>query len=69
MQTSLLFGAKNFVIYGVSARTWGLNQCGHFADKGGGGQFFADVFYGQPLRLFSVHVKVCITTTTFVGES
>jgi len=46
MRTSVLFGAKNFgfiEIYGVSVRTKGreFNQCGHFADKGVGGQFFA----------------------------
>jgi len=31
----------------------GLSQCGHFADKRGGGghisRFCADVFYGRPL--------------------
>jgi len=38
-----LFGAKNFEffeIYGVSARTEGLSQYGHFSDKEEGGQFF-----------------------------
>jgi len=42
MRTSAIFGAKDlgfFEIYGMSARTRGLSQCGHFADKGG--QFFA----------------------------
>jgi len=47
MRTSALFGVINcgfFEIYGVSARSRGkvgLSQCGHFADKEGGGQFFA----------------------------
>jgi len=45
MRTSAFFGAKDFgffEIYGVSARTGGrLNQCGHFVNKNGGGQFFA----------------------------
>jgi len=60
MRTSARFGAKNFgffEIFGVSARTMeeeGLNQCGHFADKGREGQFLrfcADVFYGLPLKV------------------
>jgi len=41
---SATFGVKYagfFEIYGVSARTGGLSQRGHFADKGEGGQFFA----------------------------
>jgi len=44
MRTSTLFGAKIIVffeIYGRSAWTRELRQCGLFADKGGGGQFFA----------------------------
>jgi len=46
MRTSAIFWGKRlgfFKIYGVSAWTSGLSQCGHFADKGegGGGQFFA----------------------------
>jgi len=58
MWTSALFGAKiGFIeIYSVSAPTFGqggLSQCGHFADKGGGGvnflRFCADVVYGQHL--------------------
>jgi len=34
MRLSALFGAKNFEIYGVSARTrgGGLSHCGHFSD-------------------------------------
>jgi len=34
-----------FIMYGVSARTRGWAS----ADKGGGGQFCADVLYGRPL--------------------
>jgi len=57
IRASALFGAKNtefFEIYGVSAwtRGRGLNQCGHFSDKGEGvnfSRFCADVFYGRPL--------------------
>jgi len=51
--------ASDFEIYGVSARTrreGGLSQCGHFVDKGRGGQFFAilcGVFYGRPLSRIS----------------
>jgi len=44
MRTSADVGAKNFKffeIYGMSARTRGVVQCGHFSDKGEGGQFFA----------------------------
>jgi len=45
MRTSALLGTENigfFEIYSVSARTMGIEQCGHFSDKlGGGGQFFA----------------------------
>jgi len=54
MRTSSLFDAKNFrffEIYGVYPRTRGkgeLSQCGHFADKEGGGQFFA-ILCGRPL--------------------
>jgi len=33
----------------VSARTRGLSQCEHFSDKGGGGQFCADVLYERPI--------------------
>jgi len=43
MRTSALFVAQKsgfFVIYGVSARTGGSSQCGHFSDKGGVCQFF-----------------------------
>jgi len=65
MRTSALFGAKNigfFKIYGVSARTrgGGFNQCGHFADKGGGQFFeiFADVFYGRPLIIIIFSNKI-----------
>jgi len=42
MRTAALFGEKNFgffEIYGVSTRTRGLSQCGHFAKNGG--QLFA----------------------------
>jgi len=51
MRTSALFGGKNFgifEIYGMSARTRGLSQCGHFADKCEGDQFFA-ILCGRPL--------------------
>jgi len=43
MRMSVLFGAKIigfFEIYGVSARTRRLSQCGNFADKGGGWSIF-----------------------------
>jgi len=50
------FWCKNFgsfEIYGVSARTRELSQCGHFSNKVGGGvnfsRFCADIFYGRPL--------------------
>jgi len=42
MQTSALFGAKNFgffEIYGVFTWTRGLSQDGHFADKREGSVF------------------------------
>jgi len=51
MRTSALFSAKSirfFEIYGVSARARRLSQCGHFADKEGGGQFLA-ILCGRPL--------------------
>jgi len=41
-----------FEIYGESARTRGLSQCGHFLDKGEGvnfSRFCTDVLYGRPL--------------------
>jgi len=54
MRTSILFGAKIFEIYSVSARTRGrmeLSQCGHFQTRRrvNFSPFYADVFYGQPL--------------------
>jgi len=60
MWTSALFDAKNigfFEIYGLSARTRGLSQYGHFSDKWEGvsifSRFCADVLYGRPLiRIF-----------------
>jgi len=54
MRTSALFGEKNigfFEIYGMFARTRGLSQFGHFAEKGKGVNFLrfcADVLYGGP---------------------
>jgi len=42
---SAFFGVKNFgsfEIYGVSERTRGLSQCGHFANKGRGESIFRD---------------------------
>jgi len=42
MQTSALFGAKNFgcfEIYGMSVQTRGLSQCGHFAHREEGSIF------------------------------
>jgi len=50
MRTSTVFGVKNcefFKIYGVSARTRGLHQCGHFADRGV--SFFSIFFCGRLL--------------------
>jgi len=54
-QTSALFGTKNigfFKIYGVSARTRGVEPvrtfCGHGEDGGQIFSFFANVLYGQP---------------------
>jgi len=43
MRTSALFGAINFEIYGVSARTRrrGVEPVRTFFGQGGGGQFFA----------------------------
>jgi len=58
MRTSALFGVKKsgfFEIYDMSARTRGLSQCGHFADKEGGGQFCAKVFNGRPLSKIILH--------------
>jgi len=55
MRKSAIFGTKIigfFEIYGVSARTRGLSQCGHIADKGRGvsfSRFYADVFHGRSL--------------------
>jgi len=52
-----LFGAKKLLIFRnlcVYARTRGLSQCGHFVDKGKGGEgvnfsrFCADVLYVRP---------------------
>jgi len=39
-----------------------LNQCEHFADKGGGVNFFrfyADVFYGRPLIVGKIIFPFC----------
>jgi len=46
MRTSALFGAKNldfskFLLCSHEQEGRGLSQCGYFADKEGGGQFFA----------------------------
>jgi len=64
MRTSALFEEKNleiFEIYEVSARTRGLSQFGHFANKGGRDQFFA-ILCGRPLwtapYLFSIPLIV-----------
>jgi len=41
-----------FEIYGVSARTRGLIQCGYFSDKGGRvnlSRFCAEILYERPL--------------------
>jgi len=58
-----------FEIYGVSARTRGLNQCGYFGDKEGGGvnfsRFCADVFYGQHLIAYSFGI-FCLFEICFV---
>jgi len=69
MRTSALFGAKNFglfKIYGVSAPTrveGMLSQCGHFADKGEGGQFFTilcgRLLWTAPKNTFVNYCKVC----------
>jgi len=51
MRMSALFDAKKLGIFEinlVSARTRGLSQFGHFADKGEGNQFFA-ILYGYLL--------------------
>jgi len=53
MRTSTLFGAKTpdiskFMVCPHRQRRRGLSQCGHFVDKGGGGQFFA-FLCGRPL--------------------
>jgi len=55
MQTSTLFGAKNFRTFRNlwcvrTTRGGGLNQSGNFADKRVNfSQFCADFFYGRPL--------------------
>jgi len=44
MRTPTLFGAKNFgffEIYVCPHGQGGMSQCGHFADKRGGDQFFS----------------------------
>jgi len=62
MRTSELFSAKNlgfFEIYGVSAQTRGLRQCGHFADERESFfRFCADVFYGWPLICILFSFKI-----------
>jgi len=55
MQTSALFDAKNFEIYGASARTRGekVERVRHFADKEDGSIFRVFVrtsFMDNPLR-------------------
>jgi len=53
-----------FEIYDVSARTRGeLSQCEHFSDKErvNFSRFYADVFYGRPL-------KSSIENFKFLGE-
>jgi len=35
----------------------GLSQCEHFADRDGG-QFYADVLYGRPLRWQQTRIKI-----------
>jgi len=48
MRTSALFGAKNSDFSKFMVCPEGLSQCGHFADKEKGCQFFA-ILYGRPL--------------------
>jgi len=51
MHMSALFEAKNlgfFVIYGVSARTRGVEPARTFCGHGRGGQFF-EILCGRPL--------------------
>jgi len=55
MGTSAVFGAKNFncfEIYGVSARTRRVSQCGHYVVKEGGvSVLWTGVFCRRPLNL------------------
>jgi len=67
MWTSALFCAKiiGFLeIFGVSARTRGLNQCGHFSDKVGGELIFRDFvrksFMDGPLFKRVIFHNMCI---------
>jgi len=53
MRTYVLFGAKFFRIFMVCPNgQGGLSQCGHFASKRGGGQYFA-ILCGRLLSFFN----------------
>jgi len=63
MRTSVLFGAKIFrffEIYGVSARTRGVEPMWTFCEQGGSIFAILCVFYGQPL-MKKVCAVFCLT--------